>query len=212
MSRFTVNDTPLAGLKQVQRQRLGDARGFLSRLFCAEDLAAAGWTQPIAQINHTHTAQAGTVRGLHYQQPPHVEMKLVSCLRGSVFDVVVDLRAGSPTFGRWHAVHLNDDNSLALLIPPGFAHGFQALTDDVQLLYCHSAAHAPQAEAGLHPQDEQLAIAWPLPVAGLSPRDAAHPRLIELASTDLNPLPDEGNSLPRSRERAGVRDGAWHQQ
>lgn len=175
MKRFTVLDTPLAGLQLVQRQKLQDARGFLSRLFCAEELAAAGWHGPVAQINHTCTRQAGTVRGLHYQKAPHAEIKLVSCLRGAVWDVAVDLRPDSPTYLRWHAEELSADNGHALLIPQGFAHGFQALADDSELLYCHSSAHAPQAEAGLHPQDARLAIAWPLPVQGLSPRDAGHP-------------------------------------
>ena len=178
MSRLANADTPLAGLKRVQRQRLGDSRGFLSRLFCAHELAAVGWTTPIAQINHSHTARRGTVRGLHFQHPPHAEMKLVSCLSGSVWDVAVDLRAASPTFGRWHAEYLSADNGCALLIPPGFAHGFQAQTDDVQLLYCHSAAYAALAEAGIHPQDARLAIEWPLPITELSVRDAGHPGLV----------------------------------
>ena len=177
MSRFEIVDTPLPGLKLVRRQRLGDSRGFLARLFCAEELAAAGWTQPIAQINHTFSACQGTVRGLHFQRPPHAEAKLVSCLRGEVWDVAVDVRQGSPTFLRWHAERLSADNGQALLIPAGFAHGFQALSDDVELLYCHSAPHAPQAEAGLNPQDEQLAIAWPLPITELSARDVGHARI-----------------------------------
>jgi dTDP-4-dehydrorhamnose 3,5-epimerase len=179
MSRFEVTDTPLAGLKLVRRQKLGDSRGFLSRLFCADELAAAGWSGPIAQINHTFTGRAGTVRGMHFQRPPHAEAKLVSCLRGEVWDVAVDLRAGSATFLRWHAERLSADNGCALLIPPGFAHGFQALSDDVELLYCHSTAYAAQSEAGLHPQDERLGIAWPLAIAELSARDTAHPRINE---------------------------------
>lgn len=178
MSRFTVTDLPLAGLKLVERQSLGDSRGFLSRLFCAEELAAAGWAKPIAQINHTRTARRGTVRGMHFQRPPHAEMKLVSCIRGEVWDVAVDVRTSSPTFLRWHAERLSADNGRALLIPEGFAHGFQALTDDVELLYCHSAAYSPSAEAGLNPQDARLAITWPLAITELSARDAGHP-LIE---------------------------------
>ena len=126
MKRLAIADLPLAGLKRIERQRLGDARGFLSRLFCAEELAAAGWSKPIAQINQTFTAKRGTVRGLHFQYPPHAEMKLVSCLRGEVWDVAVDVRAGSKTFLRWHAERLSADNGCALLIPEGFAHGFQA--------------------------------------------------------------------------------------
>lgn len=175
MNRFTVTDTPLTGLKIIERQRLGDSRGFLSRLLCTEELAAAGWTKPVAQINHTYTARQGTVRGMHFQSAPHAEMKLVSCLSGEVWDVAVDLRAGSATYLQWHAERLSAENNRALLIPEGFAHGFQSLTGDVELLYCHSVAYAAHAEAGLHPLDTRLAITWPLPVAELSARDAGHP-------------------------------------
>lgn len=186
MSRFTITDTPLAGLKRVQRQRLGDHRGFLQRLFCAEELRAAGWSGAVAQINHTCTAKRGTVRGMHFQHPPHAEIKLVSCLRGEVWDVAVDLRAGSSTLGCWHAELLSADNGAALLIPHGFAHGFQALSDDAELVYCHSAAHAPAAEGGLNPLDARLAIAWPLPPVELSSRDAGHLALTpEFAGLDL---------------------------
>ena len=177
MKRLAIADLPLAGLKRVERQRLGDARGFLSRLFCAEELAAAGWVKPVAQINQTVTAKRGTVRGLHFQNSPHAEMKLVSCLRGEVWDVAVDIRAGSKTFLHWHAERLSADNGRALLIPEGFAHGLQTLTDDVELLYCHSAAYNADSEAGLNPNDARLAIAWPLPIAELSARDARHPML-----------------------------------
>lgn len=177
MSRFTIYDTAITGLKIVGRQPLGDNRGFLVRLFCAEELATAGWRKSIAQINHTCTAKAGTVRGMHYQKPPHSEMKLVTCLRGKILDVAVDLRAASATYLRWHAQELAAENNLALLIPEGFAHGFQALTDDVELLYCHSSAYRPEAEAGLNPQDQKLAIPWPLAITELSTRDAGHPLL-----------------------------------
>lgn len=177
MSRFAINALPLPGLKLVERQVLGDSRGFLARLFCAEELAQAGWTQAVAQINHTCTVNRGTVRGMHYQRPPHAEMKLVSCLRGEVWDVAVDLRAGSPTFLQWHGERLSADNRRALLIPEGFAHGFQALTDNVELLYCHSAPYVATAEAGLHAEDPRLGIAWPLPITELSARDRTHPLL-----------------------------------
>jgi dTDP-4-dehydrorhamnose 3,5-epimerase len=178
MSRFSIRDLPLAGLKSIERQRIGDSRGFLSRLFCDEGLAAAGWEKPIAQVNHTYTVRCGTVRGMHYQHQPYAEMKLVSCVRGVVWDVAVDLRAGSPTFLQWHGEILSAENGRALLIPEGFAHGFQALGDDVELLYCHSVAYAPDCEAGLNPLDVRLAIPWPLPIGELSARDAGHP-LIE---------------------------------
>lgn len=177
MNRFTVSDLPLAGLKRITRQRLGDQRGFLSRLFCAEELATAGWQKSVAQINHTFTARCGTIRGLHYQIPPHTEMKLVSCIRGEVWDVAVDLRANSPTFLQWQAERLSADNGQALLIPEGFAHGFQTLTDDCELLYLHTAAYAPAAEAGLRFDDPRINITWPQPVTELSARDQAHPFL-----------------------------------
>ncbi len=180
MSRFTVTDLPIAGVRLVERQRLGDSRGFLSRLFCAEELATAGWVKPIAQINHTYTARQGTVRGMHFQRPPYGEMKLVICLSGQVWDVVVDVRAGSPTFLHWHAEILSADNCRALLISEGVAHGFQALTDDVELLYLHSEPFVPAAEAGLCPNDLRLDIAWPLAITELSARDAGH-RLIDAA-------------------------------
>jgi dTDP-4-dehydrorhamnose 3,5-epimerase len=167
----------LAGLKLVERKRLCDGRGFFSRLFCVEELGLVGWNKPIAQINHSYTAHRGTVRGMHFQHVPNAEMKLVSCIRGMVWDVAVDVRAGSKTFLRWHAERLSADNGRAFLVPEGFAHGFQALTNDVELLYCHSAAYTAVAEAGLNAKDPMLAITWPLPVAVLSTRDSQHPML-----------------------------------
>ena len=177
MSRFKIVDLPLAGLKRVERQPIGDTRGFLTRVFCAEELKSFGWEKPVAQINHTYTQKKGTVRGLHFQNPPHAEMKLVSCIRGEVWDVAIDLRAGSPTFLQWHAEQLTAKNGRALLIPEGFAHGFQALTDNAELLYCHSSSFVATAEGGLNPNDPLLSIHWPLPVTELSSRDSAHPLL-----------------------------------
>jgi dTDP-4-dehydrorhamnose 3,5-epimerase len=177
VNRLTCIATPLAGLMRIERHRIADGRGSFSRLFCASELAGAGWKDPIVQINHSHTALRGTVRGMHYQRSPHAETKLVSCLQGEVWDVAVDLRKNSPTFLQWYAEHLSAGNGYALLIPPGFAHGFQALTDDATMLYCHSTAYASEAEAGLNPLDPSLVIAWPLPVAQLSPRDAGQAML-----------------------------------
>lgn len=177
MSRFSITNLPPAGLKLVERQNLGDSRGFLSRLFCAEELAAAGWTKPIAQINQTVTARRGTVRGMHFQYPPHAEMKLVICLRGAIWDVAVDLREDSPTFLGWHAEELSAANRRALLIPEGFAHGFQALADDCELLYMHSSTYAAAAEGAVNCRDPRLGISWPLPIVELSQRDQDHPML-----------------------------------
>lgn len=177
MSRFTILDTPIADLKIVERQQLGDSRGSLSRLFCAEELAAAGWRKPIAQINQTLTQKQGTIRGMHFQRSPYAEMKLVTCLRGAIWDVAVDLRTGSSTFLQWHAEELSATNHRALLIPEGFAHGFQTLSDDCELIYLHSRAYTPGAEAGLNPKDPMLSITWPLAITELSTRDAQHPML-----------------------------------
>lgn len=177
MSALSFDDLPLPGLRLVQRACRADARGGFSRLFDAGDLEAAGWRGPVAQVNHSMTSRRGGVRGLHLQRPPHGDMKLVSCIRGEVWDVAVDVRAGSPTFLRWHAEHLSAANGRALLIPEGFAHGFQALEDDVELVYCHSAPYSPADEFALNALDGRLAITWPLPVGERSDRDASAPML-----------------------------------
>lgn len=176
-ARFTPVETGLAGPVLLERRRFSDDRGYLSRLFDPADLADFGWDGPVAQVNETGTLRAGIVRGLHYQNPPHAELKLVTCTAGRILDIAVDVRAGSPTFLRHVAVELSAENGRSFLIPRGFAHGFQALTDDVRMVYVHSASHHPEAEAGLHPQDPALAIAWPLQPHGLSPRDLAHPMI-----------------------------------
>src|ERR1039458_3777337 len=124
-SRFDILDTPMQGLKLIQRKPIGDHRGYLERMFCTEELQGLIRGKGIVQINHTLTTRRGTVRGLHFQYPPYAETKVVSCLRGEVFDVAVDLRQGSPTFRHWHAEILSGDNHRTLLIPEGFAHGFQ---------------------------------------------------------------------------------------
>jgi len=184
MSRFTLTALPLAGLTLVQRHPLGDARGYLERLYCQDELAGLLAGRPIVQINHTLTAKAGTVRGLHFQHPPHAEMKAVTCLRGEVFDVAVDLRQGSPTFLHWHAERLSAANHRTLIIPEGFAHGFQTLTGDCELLYLHTAAYHAPAEGALNATDPRLGIAWPLPITDRSARDQNHP-LVEESFTGI---------------------------
>jgi dTDP-4-dehydrorhamnose 3,5-epimerase len=174
---MTLQPLPLAGLWQAGTTAAQDHRGAFTRLFCARALAEVLGPRQILQINQSRTRLRGAVRGLHFQHAPHAEMKLVRCLRGRVWDVVVDLRAGSPTLLQWCATELSADNAQMLLIPEGFAHGFQALEPDSELLYLHTACHAPQAEGGLHCQDPRLAITWPLPVADLSARDRQHPLL-----------------------------------
>ncbi|MDT8998824.1 dTDP-4-dehydrorhamnose 3,5-epimerase [Paucibacter sp. APW11] len=170
-------DTPIAGVRIAETDYRQDARGAFGRLFCEQALAPALQGRRIVQINHSRTTDVGTVRGMHLQRGNAAEMKLVRCLRGRVLDVALDLRHGSPTFMRWHAVELDPQNARLMIIPEGCAHGFQVLEPDSELLYLHTAAYAPEAEFGVHCQEPRAAIAWPLPVRGLSPRDAGHPPL-----------------------------------
>ncbi|MHC1696709.1 MAG: dTDP-4-dehydrorhamnose 3,5-epimerase family protein [Geobacteraceae bacterium] len=177
MSRsiFIITDTPLAGLKVLHRKPVEDSRGYFCRVFCSEELSQVGMNKPIAQINQTLTRNAGAVRGLHFQYPPHAETKIVSCLKGEIFDVAVDLRQGSPTLLHWHAEILTDMNFKSLLIPEGFAHGFQSLTDDCELLYLHSELFYPEFEGALNIADPRIAIQWPLAITEISDRDRQHP-------------------------------------
>jgi len=176
-ARFDIIETPLQGLALIQRKPIGDSRGYLERLFCQTDLAEVLNGKSIVQINHTLTEKTGTVRGMHLQHPPHAETKFVMCLRGEVFDVAVDVRAGSPTFLHWHAEILDATNHKTFVIPEGFAHGFQTLSEDCEMLYFHTAAYQSSAEAALNVLDPRLAIQWPRPVTEQSERDRAHPMI-----------------------------------
>lgn len=174
---MNILDTPVADLKIVRSLSHRDARGTFTRLFCAQELQPVLGHRQIAQINHSKTSHAGAVRGMHFQRPPHAEMKMIRCLSGRVWDVAVDLRTGSPTFLQWHAEELAQDDSQMLVIPEGFAHGFQALEADSELLYLHTAFYHPPSEGGLRYDDPRLAITWPLAPQDLSPRDLSHPLL-----------------------------------
>lgn len=174
-ARFDLLDAPLAGLKEMTRKPLLDSRGYFERFFCEEELADLLEGRSIVQINHSMTAVAGTVRGMHFQTAPHVEMKIVACVRGAVFDVAVDIRQESPTYLQWHAVELTEDNHRTLVIPEGFAHGFQALSERSELIYLCTAAYAPEADSGLSPVDPAISIDWPLPIALMSDKDRNHP-------------------------------------
>jgi dTDP-4-dehydrorhamnose 3,5-epimerase len=177
MARFSITATPIDGLLVVRRAPVTDARGSLTRLFCAEEFAAFGAFSAISQVNHSATHRKGSIRGLHFQHSPHSEHKFVSCLKGGVFDVAVDLRANSSTFLKWHGEVLSAENLASLCIPAGFAHGFQTLTDDCELIYLHSRPYRPEAEGALNPLDPALAIQWPLPVTEMSERDRGQPNL-----------------------------------
>lgn len=176
--RFDITETSIPGLKLILRKPKGDRRGYLERLFCSEEfrsLLPDG--RGLVQINHTLTTTRGAVRGMHFQYPPHAEFKFVSCVRGEVFDVAVDLRRESPSFLQWHGEVLSAENHKTLLIPEGFAHGFQVLKGDSEMLYFHTASYQPTAEGGLNPRDPKLAIQWPEAITELSERDASHPIL-----------------------------------
>jgi dTDP-4-dehydrorhamnose 3,5-epimerase len=173
--RFEISETPLSGVNLLQRKPIGDERGWLERMYCTTDLADVLGSRGIAQVNRTLTLSKATVRGMHYQLQPSAETKIVSCLRGAIFDVAVDVRRGSQTFLGWHGEVLSAENRRSLFVPEGFAHGFQTLVDDTEVLYLTTVAYEPTAERGIHPQDPRVGIAWPLPIGQLSERDAAHP-------------------------------------
>ena len=172
--------TALAGVLIAETHVRADERGSFARLFCARELAEAVRHRQIVQINLSKTRQRGTIRGLHFQHPPHAETKLVRCLKGKVWDVAVDLRARSPTFLRWHGEELTPDNARMMIVPEGCAHGFQTLAEDCELLYLHTASHSQDHEDGVAWNDPRLGIGWPLPLppqAGLSERDRGLPTL-----------------------------------
>lgn len=170
-----LSPTPLEGLYELCYQSVGDARGRFTRLFCERELAPIRNGLHFTQINFSETLGRGTLRGMHYQTPPAAEAKLIRCLRGRVFDVAVDLRAGSATFLHWYALELAEDNDRAIFIPEGFAHGFQVLTEEVELLYMHTAPWTPACEAGVRHDDPRLKIQWPEPVKTISERDRGYP-------------------------------------
>ncbi|SFS05861.1 dTDP-4-dehydrorhamnose 3,5-epimerase [Dyella sp. OK004] len=169
--------TPLSGLMLIETTPIQDERGRFLRLFCETELAPIRPDLHFPQVNLSTTFQRGSVRGMHFQWPPAAEAKLIRCVRGRVFDVAVDLRSSSPTFLQWHGVELTEDNQTQVFIPEGFAHGFQAMSDNVELLYMHTASWSRDHEGGLRPNDPRLAISWPLPIAQVSERDRSAPVL-----------------------------------
>lgn len=169
-----LRSTAIPGLTIIESQRISDGRGSFSRLYCERELAPVLGGAPVVQINHSVTNRIGTIRGLHFQHPPAAEIKIVRCIRGEVFDVAVDLRAGSTTFLQWFGINLGGDGDRALAIPAGFAHGFQVLQPGSELLYLHSAHYTPELEDGLRYNEPRIGIEWPLDVAELSDRDHSH--------------------------------------
>lgn len=180
MNNFLFHKTTFTGLEIIERQKRVDNRGFFERQYCFESLKNLTDGKPIRQINLTMTQKEGTVRGLHFQYPPNAEKKIVSCLKGKVWDVVVDLRSGSPTYLKYHAVILSEENRLSYLIPEGFAHGFQSLLPNCEILYFHTADYEPTSEGALNALDARLNIKWPIKITERSTRDSNHKMLTEV--------------------------------
>jgi dTDP-4-dehydrorhamnose 3,5-epimerase len=170
-------ESPLSGAYVVELERLVDERGFFARSYCADEFAARGLGPELRQCSVSYNARKGTLRGMHYQGAPHEEHKLVRCTAGAIFDVIVDIRASSPTYRRWFAAELSSANRTALFIPSGFAHGFMSLSDDAEVYYMISVPHAPQSSRGYRWNDPAFAIQWPMAPAVLSARDADYPLL-----------------------------------
>lgn len=169
--------TGLEGSYLIGLDKRGDERGFFARAFCAEEFAAAGLETNFLQANLSFNASAGIVRGMHFQTGNDAEVKLVRCVSGEIFDVIVDLREDSPTRLRWFGARLTAENGALMYVPRGFAHGYQALTDGATVHYMVSAAYAPEAEGALHHADPRVGIEWPVPVTETSEKDAAVPFL-----------------------------------
>lgn len=169
-----VHNTPLPGLCLVELTPHKDERGKFDRIFCENELSALMGDRRIVQINHSVTTEVGAIRGMHFQVTPNAEMKLVKCLKGRVWDVSVDLRKGSSTFMQWHAQELSQVNHRVMVIPEGFAHGFQVLEAGSELLYLHTASYAPNSEGGCKFDDVMLGISWPLIPTDISLRDRNH--------------------------------------
>jgi dTDP-4-dehydrorhamnose 3,5-epimerase len=165
----------LHDVRLIQLEPVRDHRGFFARTFCADEFSAHGLETEYPQHSVSYSARKGAVRGMHFQREPHGEVKLVRCQRGAIWDVIIDIRPESPTYRRWEGFDLTAAGPYELYIPKGFAHGFQALTDDVEVSYHISVRHAPQAAAGIRYDDPRFGIAWRLPVVDLSEKDRSWP-------------------------------------
>jgi len=169
-------EAAIKGLFIVEGTPFADARGFFSKIFDREEFSLYR-QKPIAQVNYSITRGEGTVRGLHFQKSPHMELKIVTCLEGEIFDVAVDLRDDSPTFLQWHGENLKGGTLRSMIIPEGMAHGFQVLSPEVRMLYLHTESYHPESEGRLHVEDPALNITWPSAVRNLSSSDAQAPKI-----------------------------------
>lgn len=166
--------TPLDGACVIDLDKIGDERGFFARAFCEQEFAAAGLVSRFLQVNNSLSADKGTLRGMHYQLAPHAETKLVRCIRGSLWDVILDLRADSPTFGQHYGAELSAENRRMMYVPKGFAHGFITLQDDTEAFYFVDEFYAPEMERGIRWNDPKFAIDWPAAPAVVSEKDSKH--------------------------------------
>ncbi len=167
----------LKGAYLIEPEPFSDERGMFFRFYCKKEFEKINHTKEWVQLNHSITNNTGAIRGMHYQQPPFTEIKMVKCIRGKILDVIIDIRKDSPTFLNWYGAELSETNKLMMYIPEGFAHGFQSLTDDCHLIYHHSEYYAPGVESGLRYNDPMVNIEWPLPSTIVSKRDKDHPLL-----------------------------------
>jgi dTDP-4-dehydrorhamnose 3,5-epimerase len=170
-------ETRLAGAYLLEPERIGDERGFFARTWCRDEFERHGLNTRLVQCNISYNVRRGTLRGMHYQVKPHEEAKLVRCTRGAIYDVIVDLRTGSPTYRGWVGAELTVENRRMLYIPEGFAHGFQTLEDESEVFYQMSELFHPQAARGVRYDDAALGISWPLDVAIMSEKDRSYPPL-----------------------------------
>ena len=169
----------------IDLEKIEDERGFFSRVFCKKEFDNLALEFNWVQINMSFTKNKGTVRGIHWQNFPHTDVKLVRCIKGAIMDVVVDLRKDSPSFGKWLSVELSDKNDSALYIPKGFGHGFQTLENDCKLIYFHSHEFVKSSESGLAMDDPSVGISWPLPIIDVSERDLQHPSLSNIKPIEI---------------------------
>ena len=168
-------ETPLTGAYLIELEKIEDRRGFFARSWCAEEFQKKGLDAKVAQANVSLNKRSCTLRGMHYQSPPFAESKVVSCVRGAIYDVIIDLRSNSSTFLRWFGVELNADNRKALYVPKFFAHGFLTLQDQTEVSYLISECYSPQDAKGLRWNDALVAIRWPLEPQVLSAKDSQYP-------------------------------------
>lgn len=176
---MTFTPAHLPGSYIIDLQPFMDARGWFARTYCKDEFAAIGHSKEWVQMNHSCTTSSGAIRGMHFQYPPYQEIKMVRCIAGAIYDVIVDLRHDSPTLLQWFGIELSAKNRKMIYIPEGFAHGFQCLENNSELIYHHTGYYSPSAEGGIRYNDPRIGIQWPLSVTEVSERDKHHPLLQE---------------------------------